>query len=104
MYTWFIYQFGSLLNLGICKENLSMAKAKTPRNAPTRNPVLTMPEAASSPEIKMPPASETDVNTEIRRRAYELYQERGGEPGHEDEDWLLAEREVLARYNHQRSA
>ena len=82
-----------------------MTKVRTPRNAPTRNnPVLTMPEAASSPETKMPSASETDLNAEIRRRAYELYQERGGTPGHEDEDWLLAEREVLARYNQQRSA
>jgi hypothetical protein len=31
---------------------------------------------------------------EIARRAYELYQARGGEPGHELEDWLKAEREI----------
>jgi hypothetical protein len=30
----------------------------------------------------------------IRRRAYEIYMERGGEPGHDREDWLQAEREV----------
>jgi hypothetical protein len=30
----------------------------------------------------------------IRRRAYEIYVERGGEPGHDREDWLQAEREV----------
>jgi hypothetical protein len=30
----------------------------------------------------------------IRRRAYEMYLERGGEPGHELEDWLQAEREL----------
>ena len=34
---------------------------------------------------------------EIRRRAYELYLERGEEPGHDLEDWLQAERE-LARH------
>ena len=30
----------------------------------------------------------------IERRAYELYLERGGEHGHDSEDWLQAEREV----------
>jgi Protein of unknown function (DUF2934) len=31
---------------------------------------------------------------EIRRRAYEIYLERGGLPGHELRDWLQAEREI----------
>jgi hypothetical protein len=31
---------------------------------------------------------------EIRRRAYEIYLERGARPGHEMEDWLQAEREL----------
>jgi len=31
---------------------------------------------------------------EIRRRAYEIYLERGGLPGEELEDWLQAEREI----------
>ena len=31
---------------------------------------------------------------ELARRAYELYQARGEEPGHELEDWLQAEREI----------
>jgi hypothetical protein len=31
---------------------------------------------------------------EIRRRAYEIYLERGEEPGRELEDWLQAEREL----------
>ena len=30
----------------------------------------------------------------IRRRAYEIYLERGGEPGHDLEHWLQAEREL----------
>lgn len=30
----------------------------------------------------------------IRRRAYEIYLERGSEPGRELEDWLQAEREL----------
>jgi len=31
---------------------------------------------------------------EVRRRAYELYRERGEEPGHELDDWTRAEREL----------
>ena len=31
---------------------------------------------------------------EIRIRAYEIYMERGGQAGHDLEDWLQAEREL----------
>ena len=31
---------------------------------------------------------------EIRNRAYEMYLQRGGQPGYELEDWLQAEREL----------
>jgi Protein of unknown function (DUF2934) len=31
---------------------------------------------------------------QIRARAYELFEQRGGEPGHDLEDWLKAEAEV----------
>ena len=31
---------------------------------------------------------------EIRNRAYEIYLQRGAQPGHEVEDWLQAEREI----------
>jgi hypothetical protein len=31
---------------------------------------------------------------EVQRRAYELYMERGGQPGQELEDWFQAEREL----------
>ncbi len=44
-----------------------------------------------------------NLEDEIRRRAYELYEERGYSSGNEAEDWLTAEREVLQRY-HQHSA
>ena len=32
--------------------------------------------------------------SEVARRAYELYESRGGESGHDLEDWLQAEREI----------
>jgi hypothetical protein len=44
-----------------------------------------------------------NLEDEIRRRAYELYQQRGAGSGGEAEDWLAAEREVMQRY-HQQSA
>jgi hypothetical protein len=39
-----------------------------------------------------------NLDDEIRRVAYLLSERRGFEPGHETEDWLEAEREVLKRY------
>ncbi len=43
---------------------------------------------------------------ELARLAYELYQLRGGEPGHDVEDWLEAERilkEKITRRNGRRA-
>jgi hypothetical protein len=42
-----------------------------------------------------------NLEEEIRRRAYQLYEERGCTPGHENDDWLFAEREILSRYTTQ---
>jgi Protein of unknown function (DUF2934) len=39
-------------------------------------------------------AEPPNVDEEIRRRAYELFEARGGEDGHELEDWLRAEEEI----------
>ena len=35
------------------------------------------------------------MEEQIRDRAYELYEARGREDGHEQEDWLQAEAEIL---------
>jgi hypothetical protein len=37
---------------------------------------------------------------EIARRAYELFIARGGQPGHELDDWLQAESELLNERSH----
>lgn len=46
------------------------------------------------------PAGAGDVadpsREEIERRAYEIYQERGGASGNPEDDWLRAERELRA--------
>ena len=35
-----------------------------------------------------------NLEEEIRRRAYELYEERGREHGHDLDDWVRAEAEI----------
>ena len=41
--------------------------------------------------------SSGNLEEEIRRRAYELFELRNGADGSPEEDWIRAEREVLAR-------
>jgi len=36
-----------------------------------------------------------NLEEEIRRHAYEIYEERGRQDGHSLDDWLLAEDEIL---------
>ena len=33
----------------------------------------------------------------VRKRAYDLYEQRGGEHGHDLEDWLNAEAEIIEK-------
>ena len=62
-----------------------------PRTARQRTDnVLTMPSVESSSEASITSVTES----EIARRAFELYCERGREDGHDVDDWLNAEREL----------
>ena len=89
---------------------------------PTNEVMMNAPVRPGTPEAPGPKADEKRARTkktaaagngnpipinledEIRRRAYELYAERGFSSGHEHEDWLRAEREVKQRYGQVRSA
>jgi hypothetical protein len=114
---WLIHQFDSLLNLGICKEYPNMAKAKTPRTSTEKTngvtvaqPVTTtsIPSVSEIREVRttVPDARKNivpiNLDEEIRRRAYELWEENGHEAGRDQEYWLSAEREVRGRYTAQR--
>lgn len=46
---------------------------------------------------KSQPTKSKPTHQEIAFRAYEIYLERGGVPGHELEDWTRAERELLQK-------
>jgi len=56
-------------------------------------------ETASSPETpkKETPGSLEMTEDIIRYRAYQLFEQRGCEPGHDLEDWLQAEAEVMGK-------
>jgi len=91
-------------------------------NTPTHEVMMNPPVSSGTLEVPRPKADAKKAKTkntatagignaipinleeEIRRRAYELYAERGFFSGHEHEDWLKAEREVKQRYGQVRSA
>jgi hypothetical protein len=83
-----------------------MARAKTPRSAENTSlktnggPNKALAESQFSAEAKTNVVP-INLEDEIRRRAYELYEQRGYISGHDHDDWLTAEREVLGRYNRQ---
>jgi hypothetical protein len=123
---WFAEQINSFRNLGICKEYAYMARSKSTsgnksdrnKEQVTSNPAAltdgaTLAEAAPSKVNAEPRKFELkkvdgranvvpiNIEDEIRRRAYELYEQRGFIGGHEKDDWLLAEEEVMQRYRQQ---
>lgn len=49
-------------------------------------------------------ATEPTIVEQIRRRAYELFEQRGRQEGFHDEDWAQAEAEVLSKYQRDKSA
>ena len=77
-----------------------MAKPRTPRSNSKKSGNGNSTSAATAAlavELKKNVVP-INLEEEIRRRAYEIYEERGGISGDEHGDWLRAEREVLSRY------
>jgi hypothetical protein len=56
--------------------------------------VTLQPDASPIPHGEDTSANHAPSHEEIRRRAYEIYLERGDSPGDELADWLRAEREL----------
>lgn len=85
-----------------------MAKVKTPRTTkPTKTTngknLLQMPDSGNG-NGDAAQYSPADFEAEVRLRAYELYQQRGCEPGQDEQDWFAAEREVLSRHDQKHTA
>lgn len=101
----FIQHFRPLLELGSCKEYVMAKKITDTTKRRTRKAAsVVAPEVLESRQESVPvskaPVSKAQVSNlqeEIRRRAYELYLQRGGVPGNENQDWLVAEQEVRSR-------
>ena len=66
--------------------------SKPKGNGSTKSQAISVQVAAEEASAGNSPRDE-----EIRRRAYEIYLERGEQPGGELEDWLQAEREFPRR-------
>jgi hypothetical protein len=73
------------------KSSTSTKKSNV-KNVIAANPVTEpkpLPEAVyTEPRVKV------EVSELIRRRAYELFEERGRQSGHDGDDWLRAEQEA----------
>lgn len=89
------------------------AEASVPPAAVAAAPEVRPPEVRQSGRRKngkpaqmapgnVPASVGVNLEEEIRRRAYELYLQRrvtaGGVNGDENQDWLIAEREIRSRY------
>ena len=83
-----------------------MAKSKSPRTHSRPRAVAPVSEVtaaevvasqasgAASPALAAAEPNPVPVEERIRRRAYELYLERGSGPGRANDDWLLAESQI----------
>jgi hypothetical protein len=73
----------------------STASTEAPDAVGPARPKARKTRTAATPG-SAPPSSEPSVD-EIRQRAYERYQERGGNHGQHFDDWLEAERELRSK-------
>jgi hypothetical protein len=48
-------------------------------------------------DTRNPSPANDAAHDDIARRAYERFEERGRQPGHDLDDWLQAEREIEGR-------
>jgi hypothetical protein len=52
-------------------------------------------KTSATPDGVPPLEASLDLQEQVRRRAFELYEQRGREEGHELDDWLQAESEIV---------
>jgi Protein of unknown function (DUF2934) len=69
-------------------------KCMSMSSKPTRKGITEIQATSIQEETGEVSVANLACDEEIRRRAYEIYRERGEQPGRELEDWLQAEREL----------
>lgn len=71
--------------------------AKDPRTRKVHKPIGSGESAVpeKGPVYGQPVSPSEDLHARISERAYEIYLERGSQPGYALSDWLEAEREIL---------
>ncbi len=73
------------------KAGVKKARTTTTKTNPANG------ESKPVASVATPAAVTVDLSEQIRRRAYELYEQRGREHGHDEQDWLKAEAELTSR-------
>jgi len=111
-----IHYVGPFLELGICKEYV-MARKTTGNGitkgskkyggsiSPAAMQVGLEARESGKPADQVSVGVPVNLEEEIRRRAYELYLQRAATAsngnGDENQDWLIAEREIRSRHRNQ---
>src|SRR5262249_15972897 len=95
----------------MARHNLAWCRSKRTGSPPHRqsyfmggNPMKTvLARESKSPSLSLLPEIEAEalsiraaaIHESVARRAYELFEERGQQDGHDVEDWLRAEFDIL---------
>jgi hypothetical protein len=85
------------------KEESTAAPATT-RPRTSLEVVGAKPPASAGASTLPATATPRSAEEEIRRRAYELYEQEGRQDGRDQEHWLRAETELLGRHTHGRKS
>ena len=74
------------------KPKQSRATSSRKRTASSTN--KSSARGSRATELTAAPREAADLQVRIAKRAYELFEQRGGQDGYALEDWLQAEREI----------
>lgn len=82
------------------KKGAKVSPTATPSTAPAVTPAKVQPATGGPSDAQALQSGQAPSADQVARRAYELYLQRGGQPGHAMEDWLQAERELRVGARH----
>jgi hypothetical protein len=85
-----MYEHASTINSNPITRKREISMSAKPNRSESPEPQATSTQA----ETAEASVGNSTRDEEIRRRAYEIYLERGEQPGREIDDWLEAEREL----------